>query len=248
MKRIIFYVLMIVGPALFAQSKKELTAQLAVLKSQNEQLTAQINELKKIGEADISNENKKASYGLGVLMAANVKSQGADSLDFESLTFGMRDVLQNKPLKLNQQECMPIVQTYMQAAFAKRTAKVRGEGEAFLQKNKTAEGVVSTASGLQYKVITKGTGKMPITSDNVTVHYAGTLIDGTPFDSSIGKQPATFRVTGVIAGWTEVLQLMHEGDKFKVFIPQELGYGERGSGAIPPYATLVFEVELIKVN
>ena len=106
----------------------------------------------------------------------------------------------------------------------------------------------TTASGLQYKVITKGTGKIPTMNDNVTVHYAGTLIDGTPFDSSIGKQPPTFRVTGVIAGWTEALQLMHEGDKFKVFIPQELGYGERGSGAIPPYAALVFEVELIKVN
>jgi len=236
--------------ASFSQPKKELIAEVAALKAQLASANAEIFNLKKPKEADLSNENNKASYGLGVLMASNVKSQGADSLDLESLTLAIRDVLQNKPLKLQQQECMPIVQQYMQAASSKKGEKAKREGTAFLEKNKAIEGVTTTASGLQYKVLTKGSGKSPGASDNVTVHYTGKLIDGTVFDSSVERgQPATFGVSGVIRGWTEALQLMHEGDKWILFIPQDLAYGERGAGAqIPPYAALIFEVELIKVN
>ena len=233
----------------FAQSKKELVAEVAALKSQISTLNAQVDELKKPKDADISTETKKASYGLGVLMATNVKSQGADSLDVESLTLAMRDVLQNKTLKISQQECLPLVQQYMQQAAAKKGDKVKLESISFLEKNKTKPGVTTTASGLQYKVLTTGTGKTPGVNDKVTVHYTGKLIDGTVFDSSVEKgTPITYPVTGFIKGWTEALQLMHEGDKWMLFIPQEIGYGERGSGQIPPYAALTFEIELIKVN
>ena len=151
---------------------------------------------------------------------------------------------------MQQQECSNIVQQYMQAVATERSVKMRGEGQRFLDENKTKEGVKVTASGLQYKVITSGKGKMPITSDQVTVHYTGNLLDGTVFDSSVQRgSPAIFGVTQVIAGWIEALQLMHEGDKWILFIPDNLAYGERGKGAqIPPYTTLIFELELIKVN
>ena len=127
---------------------------------------------------------------------------------------------------------------------------MRGEGQRFLAENKTKEGVKTTASGLQYKVITAGNGKAPIVTDKVTVHYTGKLTDGTIFDSSVARgTPYTTGLTQVIGGWTEALQLMHEGDKWIIFIPENLGYGSRGSGAqIPPYSVLIFELELIKVN
>ncbi|MDZ7648270.1 MAG: FKBP-type peptidyl-prolyl cis-trans isomerase [Cytophagales bacterium] len=163
----------------------------------------------------------------------------------------MEDVFTNKNLQINEQECSMIVQTYMQEAMEKKVTAMKAEGTAFLAANKLKPEVKETASGLQYQVITSGTGKMPTAADEVTVHYEGKLIGATePFDSSLKRgEPATFGVGQVIAGWTEALQLMKEGDKWMLFIPSELGYGERGAGGqIPPYATLIFEVELIKVN
>ncbi|NBP69892.1 MAG: FKBP-type peptidyl-prolyl cis-trans isomerase [Cytophagia bacterium] len=192
----------------------------------------------------------KISYSLGTLMASNVKAQGADSLDLEALSAGLKDVLQSKTLLVEQNEAMGLVQNYMQQAMMRKAEKAKAAGQQFLAENKTKEGVITTASGLQYKVLQQGSGKQPTAQDRVTVHYTGTLIDGTPFDSSIKRgQPATFGVSGVIRGWTEALQLMKEGDKWMLYIPYDLAYGERGSGAqIPPYSTLLFEVELIKVN
>jgi FKBP-type peptidyl-prolyl cis-trans isomerase len=221
----------------------------ATLKSQIAALQTELKEFKIPKDADISNEDKKASYGLGVLMASNVKNQGADSLDLESLTLAIRDVLQNKPLKLQQQECLPIVQKYMQEASSKKGEKAQREGALFLEKNKAEAGITTTASGLQYKILTKGSGKTPAPTDNVTVHYTGTLIDGTIFDSSIQRgQPITHSASGFVEGWNEALKLMREGDKWMLYIPYQLAYGERGSGQIPPYAALIFEIELIKVN
>ncbi len=235
---------------LFAQSKKELQAQVHTLKAEANTLKAEIEQLKKPKQADLNNEHKKASYGLGVLMAANVKKQGGDSLDIEAITIAMQDVFLNKPLRMNEQECMMVVQPYMQKTMERKSNMSKEEGKAFLEANKAKEGVVVTASGLQYKVLISGKGKSPGPKDNVSVHYTGKLIDGTVFDSSVttGK-PATFGVSNVIPGWTEALQLMHEGDKWLVYIPFELAYGERGTGGqIPPFAALIFEVELIKVN
>jgi len=151
---------------------------------------------------------------------------------------------------MNDQECMQAVQKSMSAAAERKNAGAKKAGEDFLAQNKSKTGVTTTTSGLQYKVLKAGTGKMPSASSQVTVHYTGKLIDGTVFDSSVERnEPATFPVNGVIQGWVEALQLMKEGDKWELYIPSQLGYGERGAGQqIPPFSTLIFEVELIKVN
>jgi FKBP-type peptidyl-prolyl cis-trans isomerase len=243
MKILIPSLIILVSSSLFAQSKKELSAEIAKLKTE-------IEGLKKPKEVDLSTTDKKAAYGIGLLIATNLIAQGGDSLDVTTINFGFSDVYAKAPLKLDKQEASTIVQNYMQHAAEKKSLKLKAEGIAFLNANKTKEGVVTTASGLQYKVIKSGTGKTPVAADNVTVNYKGSTIDGSVFDSSekTGK-PATFQVGGVIAGWTEALQLMHEGDKWTLYIPADLGYGERGQGgAIPPYATLIFDVELLKVN
>jgi FKBP-type peptidyl-prolyl cis-trans isomerase FklB len=138
----------------------------------------------------------------------------------------------------------------MDEMMGRKTLALKADGQKILDENKKKPGVTTTTSGLQYEVLKSGTGKTPGPDDNVTVHYTGKLLDGTVFDSSVERgEAATFGVSDVITGWTEVLQLMKEGDKWLVYIPYELAYGERGAGqSIPPYATLIFEVELIKVN
>ena len=243
MRLSILFIALLIGSPLFAQSKKELAAEVAKLKTD-------IETLKKPKVVQLDNSHKKVSYGLGTLVAANLKQQGGDSLDLEALTEGIKDVYLNKTLQVPNEEAMTIVQDYMQKAMEKKTAKLKGEGQAFLEANKTKEGVKTTASGLQYKVITEGKGKQPTAKDNVTVHYTGKLLNGTVFDSSVQRnEPATFGVSQVIPGWTEALQLMKEGDKWILFIPSDLAYGERGAGGeIPPHSALIFEVELLKVN
>lgn len=234
----------------FAQSKKELAAEVAKLNQQVTTLKAEITDLKTPKKSDLVTEHQKASYGLGVLMASNLKNQGSDSIDVNILTEAMRDILTDGDSQMDEQEAMGIVQPYMTRAMEQRTEKMKAKGVAFLEENKTKEGVKTTASGLQYRVINSGAGKMPTAEQSVTVHYTGKLIDGTVFDSSVERgEPATFGVSQVIDGWTEALQLMKEGDKWELFIPSDLAYGERGAGGrIPPYSTLIFEVELIKIN
>lgn len=250
MRVLILCLFALAGTSVSAQSKKELAAEAARLNTELTTLKAQLAELKKPKVANLSDEHKKASYGLGVLVATNLKGQGGDSLDLESLYFGIQDVFEKKELIMKEQECSMIVQTYMQQAMETKVTKMKAEGQAFLESNKGKEGIKVTASGLQYQVISAGSGKTPSASDNVTVHYTGKLVNGNVFDSSVERgQPATFGVGQVISGWTEALQLMREGDKWILFIPSELGYGERGAGGqIPPHSTLIFEVELIKVN
>src|SRR5712675_1423938 len=229
--------------SLSAQSKKDLELQV-------KKLQAEIEQLRKPKVVELNTTNKKAGYGMGVLFANNVKGQGGDSLDVEAMIAAIKDVFERKTLQLDQQSCMPLVQQFMQQAAEKKGAVAKEQGRAFLENNKKNEGITTTASGLQYKVLSQGTGKSPSSANNVTVHYTGKLIDGSVFDSSVQRgQPANFGVSQVIAGWTEALQLMKEGDKWMLYIPYQLAYGERGQGGqIPPYATLIFEVELIKVN
>jgi FKBP-type peptidyl-prolyl cis-trans isomerase len=234
----------------FSQSKKEMKAQIVSLKAEIASLKAETDSLKKPKVVSIDDEHSKASYGLGVLVAGNLRNQGGDSLNLDALQEGIKDIFLKKQPKIDEQECMGIVQAYMTKATEQRAAKAKIESARFLDENKKKAGVKTTPTGLQYEVITAGKGKSPKAEDQVTVHYVGKLTDGTVFDSSVERgEPATFGVNQVIPGWTEALQLMKEGDKWLLTIPESLAYGERGAGGqIPPFATLVFEVELIKVN
>jgi FKBP-type peptidyl-prolyl cis-trans isomerase FklB len=234
----------------FSQSKKELKAQIVSLQKEVASLKAETDSLKKPKVVSIEDEHSKASYGLGVLVAGNLRTQGGDSLNLDALQEGIKDIFLKKQPQIEEQDAMGIVQAYMQKAMAQRSEKLKAESSRFLDENKKKAGVKITPSGLQYEVITAGKGKSPKAEDQVTVHYVGKLTDGTVFDSSVDRgEPATFGVNQVIPGWTEALQLMKEGDKWLITIPESLGYGERGAGGqIPPFATLVFEVELIKVN
>lgn len=196
-----------------------------------------------------------ASYIIGTNIASNLKSQGID-INLESLVAGMTDVLKGSGSKIpaaQAQEIMTKFQADLQAKAGAKAAEAGKknieEGKAFLEKNGKAEGVKTTASGLQYSVIKEGSGEKPKLTDTVKVHYHGTLLDGKVFDSSVERnEPATFPLDGVIKGWTEGLQLMPVGSKFKFVIPSELAYGERGAGGdIGPNAVLVFEVELLEI-
>lgn len=205
---------------------------------------------------ELKTQKEKASYAIGLDIGNSLKKSNLE-IDNASLNKGIKDALSGgKPLMTEQEmkETITALQKDMQAK-QQAQAKVAGEknkkeGEEFLAANKKKDGVVTLPSGLQYKVIKSGTGKTPKATDSVTVHYRGTLIDGTEFDSSYKRnQAATFPVNGVIAGWTEALQLMKEGDKWQLFIPSNLAYGERGAGStIGPNSVLIFEVELMSVN
>jgi FKBP-type peptidyl-prolyl cis-trans isomerase FklB len=236
-------------PAL-CQSKKELQAEVDKLQSRIARLNSEISELKKPVEVDLRDSTEQVSYCFGVVLGQNFKNTGLDSLDMEIFLSAMQDVFLNRTLKVTPQEAESTMHQYMQATMMKKSAIAKEQSQKFLDANKNKEGVKSTATGLQYKVVTGGTGKSPTTADRVTVHYTGKLTDGTVFDSSVQRgQPATFRVNQVIPGWTEALQMMKEGDKWILYIPYTLGYGERGSPPqIPPFSTLIFEVELMKVN
>lgn len=207
-----------------------------------------------IGTLQAQNEVMKMdslSYSLGILVAQNLKSQGFGQLDANSLAKGLMDVLNNGTLAFDIDQANAIVQNYMTGQKEKAGNDNLEAGRKFLEENAKRKGVVSLPSGLQYEVLKSGDGPMPKSTDKVTVHYHGTLIDGKVFDSSVQRgQPATFPVTGVIQGWVEALQLMKVGDKWKLFIPSELAYGSRGAGggSIGPNATLIFEVELLGIN
>lgn len=250
MKYFVFIFAALAGSNVLAQSKKQLAAQVDQLKTENAGLQSQIEELKKPKVVELKDTISMVSYSIGTFVAGNLKSQGGDSLQMDALAAGLKDTFEGVTPRIDQAQGMTIVQTYMQKAMALKSAKSKAANAEFLEKNKTAEGVKTTASGLQYKIITSGKGKSPSEKDKVTVHYTGKLVDGFVFDSSVERnQPLTIDVGGVIPGWTEVLQLMKEGDKWTVFIPYQLAYGEQGAGEqIPPYSTLIFDIELLKVN
>ena len=198
----------------------------------------------------------KLSYGLGLGIGQQLAQMNIEGLSIKDFAEAIKDVLEGNELKVDHREAQKIVQDYFQKKEAEmnreREAKGRAakeEGEKYLAENAKKEGVITTKSGLQYMVLKEGTGRAPKATDSVKCHYEGFLIDGTVFDSSVQRgEPAVFGLQQVIAGWTEGLQLMKEGGKTRFFIPYLLGYGPSGAGnSIPPYAALIFDVELIKV-
>lgn len=204
----------------------------------------------------LDNPKDRISYTIGVNIGHDFVTQKMD-INADVLLLGIKDTMAGKEARLTEEEMMAEIQKFQEAMQAKLAAdaqqaaeKNKLAGEAFLSENAKKEGVVVTASGLQYKVLEAGAGTSPGPADVATVHYRGTLIDGTQFDSSYDRgQPATFPVGGVIPGWTEALQLMKPGAKWQIFIPSQLAYGERGAGqAIGPNATLLFDVELVSVE
>lgn len=193
---------------------------------------------------------EKLSYALGMVIGHNLKGMGVKNLSQDDFGKAMNDVLTNQTTSLTDQEAQKIVGDFLQKQQEEATREIREEGERFLSENAKKEGVVVLPSGLQYTVLTEGTGAQPKATDRVKCHYEGTLTNGQVFDSSYRRgEPAVFPLNGVIAGWTEGVQLMKEGAKYRFFIPYNLAYGERGAGqAIPPYAALVFDVELISIE
>lgn len=201
-------------------------------------------------KADMTNELDRASYSLGVLMANNLKRDGFSELNVDAMAQGVADVLEGNELEIDAQTAQGEWQNFIQAQLAKAGEGTAEAGRAFLEENKKREEVTVTESGLQYEILKEGTGPKPGPTSKVKTHYHGTLIDGTVFDSSVDRgEPITFPVNGVIKGWTEALQLMPVGSKWKLYIPSDLAYGARGAGnSIGPNATLIFEVELISIE
>ncbi len=212
--------------------------------------TAQAGDLK-----TLETDEQKVSYSFGVMLGQRMK-QDVPQVDMEAFTQGMKDAMGGSEPLLTQAQMQAAIQQYQQkqqmdrmAEYEQMSAENLNKGTAFLDENKGKPGVKITASGLQYKVLTAGAGKTPGPTDTVKVHYEGSLIDGSVFDSSIQRgEPVSFPVNGVIAGWTEALQLMREGDKWQLFIPSELAYGPGGNRSIGPNEVLLFDVELLEVQ
>ena len=219
-----------------------------------------------VAKASLKDKLDSASYSFGMAMASNLKSGGLTSLNYELFNKGLKDAFGENPNPLlNQQQCQEAINKLFESlsdrreALSKQTESANKQkyaanvsaGETFLAQNKAKAGIKTTASGLQYEVITQGAGATPKATDQVTVHYKGTLLDGKQFDSSYDRgEPATFGLNQVIKGWTEGVQLMQEGSKFRFFLPYNLAYGANGTpdGSIPPFSALIFEVELIKIG
>ena len=192
---------------------------------------------------------EKISYALGLGIGQQLKSMNIENFDIKEFARSIEDVMTGRDTNMTAREAQVMLSEYFQKKEKEQAEENIAKGKAYLEENGKREGVITTKSGLQYEVLTEGTGKSPMATDKVRCHYEGRLTDGSVFDSSYQRgEPADFGLNQVIAGWTEGVQLMKEGAKYRFHIPYLLGYGERGAGAsIPPYATLVFDVELIKV-
>lgn len=210
----------------------------------------------KVKKEDLKNQQDKVSYSIGLDIGRNLK-QNSIKIEIDKFVQGLKDGISDTSSLLTQEEIAQVMTQFQQEMMQQKNNEMKAEGdknkkagEEFLKVNKTKAGVKTTASGLQYKVLKSGSGKTPKLTDTVVAHYKGTLIDGTEFDNSYKRgEPLTIPVSGVIKGWTEALQLMKEGDKWMLYIPSELGYGEFGAGnVIGPNATLIFEIELISVK
>jgi len=191
----------------------------------------------------------KVSYALGLSLGNNLLGSGVNALNYAKLAKGIQDVMEQNTPEISYQEAQTVINEFFQELQSKVAEAALSHGKAFLAENSKRADVVTLASGLQYEVITEGAGATPKATDSVKVHYHGSLLDGTVFDSSVSRgEPATFGVTQVISGWVEALQLMPVGSKWKLFIPSDLAYGAQGAGqSIAPHSTLIFEVELLEI-
>ncbi len=208
---------------------------------------------KATGSLAMKNLNDSFSYAAGLNIAGSMKQQGITKINSALMTRAITDVMSNnKQLLLTQEQATACLQQQLQAFSEKKNSAEKSSATAFLELNRKKQGVISLPNGLQYEVLKAAPsgGIKPVAIDTVVVHYVGKLTNGTEFDNSVSRgEPATFPLNGVIKGWTEILQLMSKGDKWRVVIPSELGYGERGAGAaIPGNATLIFEIELLDIK
>lgn len=199
---------------------------------------------------EMTTDLDSASYSLGVSIAQNIKKQGMDTISAQMFAQGVADFFsENDSLRISLEDANNYLNQYFTEMYMAEMEENKEASEAFLEENKSKDGIVVLESGLQYRVIEEGSGESPTINDKVTAHYTGRLVDDTVFDSTQGGSPATFPVNGVIPGWTEALLLMKQGAKWELFIPSELGYGERGAGqVIPPNAALIFDIELISIE
>ena len=198
----------------------------------------------------MKNDTQKLSYALGVNIGLSLKPQGVEDVDVQMLVNGINDIISGSELQLEKEEVHSILKNHFEQLQARMAKKNQEAQAAYFNKNGKIEGVITLESGLQYTVLKEGDGAKPTLTSEVTTHYHGTTIDGNVFDSSVERgQPASFPVNKVIAGWTEALQLMPIGSKWKLFVPSNLAYGEQGAGPkIPPHTPLIFEVELLEIN
>ena len=200
----------------------------------------------------IKTEADKVSYGLGLQLGHQIAEQSFNGFNLDALLIGIRDIYNNQPCQFSDdemQQAFASINKMVQAEKGEAGSENLAQGQAFLTENAKNDGILTTASGMQYEIMNQGNGEIPKATDTVTTHYHGSLIDGTVFDSSVERgAPAEFPVNGVIKGWTEALQMMNVGSKWRLFIPPELAYGEQGAGAdIGPNCTLIFEVELLAI-
>jgi len=234
MKKSIFFVLIILFACnLFAQSKKKSASSMSTPTT-----TVKLN-----------NQTDSLSYSIGIMVASFYKQQGITDINDALVNKAIKDKMSGDSTLLTEQQCNQVLMGFIEKAKTEKAAAAKKQGEAFLAANKTKPGVVTTASGLQYLVLKQGTGPKPALTDKVKCDYEGKLIDGTVFDSSVKQgKPIEFAVNGVIAGWTEALQLMNTGSKYRLFIPSNLAYGDQQMGSdIKPGSTLIFDVDLIEI-
>jgi FKBP-type peptidyl-prolyl cis-trans isomerase FklB len=234
MKKIILFTLIILTTCnLFAQSRKKS----ATSSSAAPTITK------------LNNQTDSLSYSIGIMVASFYKQQGITNINDTLVNKAIKDKMSGDSTLLTEQQCNQVLMGFIEKAKADKAAAAKKQGEAFLSSNKTKPGVVTTASGLQYLVLKQGTGPKPMINDKVKCDYEGRLIDGTVFDSSVKQgKPIEFAVNGVIAGWTEALQLMNTGSKYRLFIPSNLAYGDQQMGSdIKPGSTLIFDVDLIEI-
>jgi FKBP-type peptidyl-prolyl cis-trans isomerase FklB len=232
-KTILFTLIILTTCNLFAQSRKKSAASASASST----------------IAKLNNQTDSLSYSIGIMVASFYKQQGITKINDTLVNKAIKDKMSGDSTLLTEQQCNQVLMGFIEKAKADKAAVAKKQGEAFLSSYKTKPGVVTTASGLQYLVLKEGTGPKPTISDKVKCDYEGRLIDGTVFDSSIKQgKPIEFAVNGVIAGWTEALQLMNTGSKYRLFIPSNLAYGDQQMGSdIKPGSTLIFDVDLIEI-